>query len=222
MQNIRTADTSWLSVGVTDTQYRSDARLELGPSLLQLVVSEIDNRVTSKPADVIATLAFLAGRIVQRSVFYEDAQSFRLDQSASGESFLRSDAVTSRLFAMKSGTLASKLVESSLLAGANRFPDFQAVHQSAHEIMQKRAGCFLPENLVSDAPDRLGSEILADVDTLLVLSDDRQTLTRGVFDACGMAISYARHKVAPVRAVELAMGVALYGGWVDQRKFSVR
>jgi hypothetical protein len=197
-------------------------RLDLGPSLLQLIVSQIDSKATSKPADVIATLAFFAGRIVQRAAFHEQPASFRLDQSDNGVSFLRSDAVTDKLFAIKSGTLASKLVESSLMCGANRFPNFLTIRQNAHEMMQRRAGYSAPENLMSDTPDRLAAEIQTDIDSLLMLADDRQDLIVGIFDACALAIGYARHKLAPVLAAELAMSVALYAGWLDQRKIGAR
>lgn len=198
------------------------ARTDLGPSLLQLIVSQIDSKATSKPADVIATLAFLAGRIVQRTAFHEQPASFRLDQSDNGVSFLRSDAVTEKLFAIKSGTLASKLVESSLLCGTNRFPDFLTTRQNAHEMMQRRAGFSVPDNLMSDTPDRLAAEIQTDIDSLLAYSDDRHDLSIGIFDACALAVGYARHKVEPVIAAELAMSVALYAGWLDQRKFGAR
>lgn len=198
------------------------ARLDLGPSLLQLIVSQIDSKVTSKPADVIATLAFFAGRIVQRTTFHEQPASFRLDQSDNGVSFLRSDAVTEKLFAIKSGTLASKLVESSLLCGASRFPDFLTTRQNAHEMMQRRAGYSVLNSLISDTPDRLAAEIQTDIDSLLKLADDRQDLIVGIFDACALAVGYARHKLAPVLAAELAMSVALYAGWLDQRKIGAR
>jgi hypothetical protein len=198
------------------------ARPDLGPSLLQLIVGEIDSKATAKPADLIATLAFLAGRIVQKTAFHEQPESFRLDQSDNGVSFLRSDAVTDKLFAIKSGTLASKLVESSLLSGANRFPDFLTMRQNAHEMMQRRARFSVPENLMSDTPDRLAAAIQTDIDSLLLLAEDRQDLTAGIFDACALAVGYARHKLAPVVAAELAMSVALYAGWLDQRKIGVR
>jgi hypothetical protein len=211
-----------MSVAEGEQSAAASARFDLGPSLLQLIVSEIDNRATTKPADVIATLAFFAGRIVQRTAFHEQPASFRLDQSNNGVSFLRSDAVTEKLFAIKSGTLASKLVESSLLCGANRFPDFLTTRQNAHEMMQRRAGFSVPENLMSDTPDRLAAEIQTDIDSLLVYSDDRQDLTTGIFDACALAVGYTRHKIEPVTAAELAMSVALYAGWLDQRKIGAR
>jgi hypothetical protein len=196
--------------------------LDLGPSLLQLVVGEIDNRVTSKPADVIATLAFLAGRIVQRSVFRDHPGEFRLDQSANGTSFLRSDQVTGYLTAIKSETLASKLIECTLMTGATRFPDFQSVQLNAQEAMLRRAACYLPTNALSDAPDMLAAEIQTDIDALLIDAGDRQSLMAGIFNACGLAIGYARHKIEPVLGAELAMSIALYAGWLDQRKFGAR
>ncbi len=222
VQNVRAVHDSWMSDAGVSSPAGAYSHIDLGPSLLQLVVGEIDNRVTSRPADIIATLAFLAGRIVQRAVFREDPQSFRVDQAANGKSFLRSDTVSADLAAMKSGTLASKLVEAALLAGATRFPDFQKIHVSAQETIARRADCYLPEVLLSDAPEALAVEVQTDIDSLMALWDDRQVLIAGIFDACGLAIGYARHRVAPVLAAELAMSVALYAGWMDQRKFGAR
>jgi hypothetical protein len=222
VQNVRTIHSSWMSTGNIKQWEDSGARLDLGPSLLQLVVSEIDGRLTSKPADVIAVLAYFAGRIAQRTALIEKPESFRLDQSSNGVSFLRSDEVTDKLFVMKSGSLAPRLVECALLAGANRFPDFQYVRQNAHEEMQRRACICIPEEVTCGVPHKLAEAIQTDIDSLLTQSEDRQVLASAIIDACGLAIGYARHKIAPALGAELAMSVALYAGWLDQRKFGVR
>jgi hypothetical protein len=222
MQNVRAIYDSWMPLGHSSSYESARAHQDLGPALLQLVVGEIDNRATSKPADVIAALAFLAGRIVQRSVFRLDMDGFRLDKSANGIAFLRNDAVTNQLMPMKSGTLAAKLTECTLLAGATAFPDFQVVQQNAQEAMLRRAACHVPANTLSNTPDQLAAKVQVNIDTLLATTSEERHLTSGVFAACGLAIGYARHKVAPVAGAELAMSIALYAGWLDMRKFNVR
>ncbi|MGL4490777.1 MAG: hypothetical protein ACRCU5_15165 [Rhizobiaceae bacterium] len=222
MQHVRSADVSWMPAGADDHQFVTGTRPELGPCLFQLVVGEIDNRSTSKPADVIGTLAFLAGRIVQRSLIRERPESFRLDQSANGISFLRSDLVTAKLCDSRTGSLASKLVQSALLTGAGRFPDFRSAKVNAQEAMLRRAAFHAPNGFLSDAPEALAANIQADVDSIVLDPDDRGMLIAGVFDACGLAISYARHRLEPSLAAELALGIALFGGWLDQRKIGGR
>jgi hypothetical protein len=199
-----------------------DARPDLGLALFQLVVSQIDTRVNAQPGDLVATLAYLAGRIVQRSVFRDDPAGFRLDQSSNNIAFLRHDFVSSKLGEMKPNNLASALVESALLAGATRFPDFHNVRLEAHEMMQRRGAVALRDHTLSASPDCLAGEVQSDVDLLLLDPDERSHLTKGIFSACGHALSYARHHIAPVVAAELAMSVALYAGWLDQRKSPTR
>jgi hypothetical protein len=196
--------------------------LDLGPALLQLVVSQTEHRMAAKPADVLVTLAFLAGRVVQRSCFQENPQSFRIDQSANGIAFLRSDVVSAKLIDMKTGTLAAKLVESAMLAGASRFPDFLTTRQDAHESMTRRGQCLFEQTQVSDQPEALAANVQSDVDALVANADERPILIAGLFNAAGLAISYARHRLCPAMGAELAMRAALHAAWLDQRQIGKR
>ncbi len=191
---------------------------DLGLALFQLVVREIDTWVNNKPGDLIATIAYLTGRIVQRTAFRQTPEAFSADQSANGFVFLRCDWVTNKLGAVRPGSLASALVDASILAGARTFPDFIAVRQDSLEAMQRRGAPDTRSNLLTAAPEDLAAEFQIDVDGLLLDADDRNLLIKASINACGHAVSYARHRLPPVDAAELALSIAFYAGWVDQRK----
>jgi hypothetical protein len=203
---------------VHDHAIAPDVAPDLGLALFQLAVREIDTRVSNRPGDLIATLAYLTGRIVQRTAFRDAPESFTIDQSANGLLFLRHDWVTAKLGALRSGSLASVLVDASVLAGARSFPNFAALRQDAFEAMQRRGGYDLRGHVLTASPEELAAEIQSDVDCLLHGADDRTLLVKATIIACGHAISYARHRLAPVDAAELALSIAYYAGWVDQRK----
>jgi hypothetical protein len=195
-----------------------DAMPDFGLALFQLAVREIDTRVSNRPGDLIATLAYLTGRIVQRAAFADAPETFSTDQSANGVIFLRNDWVTSKLGSVRPGTLASVLVDASVLAGARAFPDFMTVRHDAVEAMQRRGAADLRGAKLTAAPEELASEIQSDVDSLLFDADDRAQLVKAAINACGHAVSYARHRLPPIEAAELALSIAFYAGWVDQRK----
>ncbi len=191
---------------------------DFGLALFQLVVREIDTRVSNCPGDLIAALAYLTGRIVQRTAFREMPETFSAHQSANGLIFLRNDWVTSKLGALRTGSLASVLIDAAVLSGARSFPDFASVRQDALEAMQRRGGFDCRANALTTAPEELAGEVQTDVDGLLFDADDRSLLVKASIDACGHAISYMRHRIPPVDAAELALSIAYYAGWVDQRK----
>lgn len=195
---------------------------DLGLNLFQLLVREVDTRVSANPADLIATLAYLSGRIVQRGLFKSNPTEFRIDQAGNAVVFLRSDAVSEKLGAMKSGSLASALVEATLLAGSRRFPEVSLVRQDAQEAMQRHGICDLRGHCLSAPVDRLAGNIQADIDALMMDDEDAEQLTHASFSACAHAISYSRQRIAPAYAAELAMSVAFYAGWIDARKSGTR
>lgn len=195
---------------------------DLGLDLFQLLVREIDTRVSANPADLIATLAYLSGRIVQRGFFKSEPQEFSLDKAGNGIVFFRNDGVGEKLGAMKSGSLASALVEGSLLAGSRRFPEVSLVRQDAQEAMQRYGACDLRGHCLSAPVDRLAGDIQCDIDALMLDDDDATQLTAASFSACVHAISYCRQRIAPAEAAELAMSVAFYAGWIDARKSGTR
>lgn len=203
---------------VHDRAIAPDAAPDLGLALFQLAVREIDTRIANKPGDLIATLAYLTGRIVQRTAFRDAPNGFTIDQSANGVLFLRHDWVTVKLGALRSGSLASVLVDASVLAGARAFPNFGSVRQDAFEAMQRRGSVDLRGNSLTSSPEELAGEIQSDIDGLLFDADDRTLLLKASNIACGHALSYARHRLPPVEAAELALSVAYYAGWIDQRK----
>ncbi len=218
LQNVRGANSSWLSGHSFGPALPVETAPDFGLALFQLVVREIDTRVNNRPGDLIATLAYLTGRIVQRTAFRESPDAFFADQSANGVIFLRSDWVTSKLGAVRPGTLASVLVDAAVLAGAHKLPDFIAVRQDALEAMQRREAPDLRGNLLTAAPEELAADVQSDVDGLLFDADDRTLLVNASIKACGHAVSYARHRLAPSDAAELALSIAFYAGWADQRK----
>ena len=204
--------------GIHDHAVVADAAPDLGLALFQLALREIDTRIINRPGDLIATLAFLTGRIVQRTAFRDAPNGFMIDQSANGVLFLRHDWVTAKLGALRSGSLASGLVDAAVLAGARSFPNFSAVRQDAFEAMQRHGSYDLRGNALSAPPEELAGEIQCDVDGLLLDADDRTLLVKASNIACAHAISYSRHRLAPVAAAELALSVAYHAGWIDQRK----
>lgn len=213
---------SWMPAGDDEAIPLFSEKPDLGLDLFQLLVREIDTRVSANPADLIATLAYLSGRIVQRGYFKLEPQEFRIDQAGNGVVFLRSDSVGEKLGELKSGTLASALMEASLLAGSRRFPEVSLVRQNAQEAMQRHGACDLRGHGLSAPVDQLAGHIQADIDALMMDDDDAQRLTAASFSACAHAISYSRQRIVPVEAAELAMSVAFYAGWIDARKSGTR
>ena len=192
--------------------------MDFGWSLFQLVVQDVDGRVGSRLGDLVATLAFLTGRVVQRATFREQPERFFLELSANGTAFLRNDTVSEKLGALKSGTLASVLVEAALVAGARRFPDFSVVQHDAQEAMQRRGTVSLRGIQLSASPRNLIARVQGDIDGLLIEPSNRSALVRAAIEACGHALGYQRTRLCPAEAAELALSVALYGGWIDQRE----
>jgi hypothetical protein len=191
---------------------------DFGWALFQLIVQNIDSRAGARAADLTATLAYLAGRIIQRATFRERPQEFRIDTSANGIAILRNDYVSERLAVLTPGTLASTLTEASLVAGARRFPDIQRVRQEAQEAMQRRGAADLRGIELSASPRELVSQVQEDVDDLLTDPENRSALMRAAIQACGFAVGYNRSRLCPAEAAELALSVALYGSWLDQRQ----
>lgn len=203
--------------GVIDITPASHDGPDFGWSLFQLMVQNIDGRAGAKPADMSATLAYLAGRIIQRAAFREHPGDFRLEQSANGVAFLRSDIVSEQLSLLKPGSLASALTEAALIAGARRFPEISRVKQEAQEAMQRRGAVDLRGVELSANPRELARQVQEDLDDLLIDPANRAALVRAVILACGFAVGYNRSRLCPAAAAELALSVALYGSWLDQR-----
>jgi hypothetical protein len=209
---------SWFPSSVpTGAQHGHDAP-DFGWSLFQLVVQKIDDRAAAKSADVVATLAFLTGRIIQRAALRDAPERFRLDVSGNGLSFLRNDEVSARLASLTPGTLASTLVESALISGARRLPVFTQVLSDAQEAMRRRGSADLRQAELSTAPHLLAAEVQGDVDGLLIDASGRSALVRSCIQACGHAVGYQRMRFCPAEAAELCLSLALYAGWLDQRE----
>lgn len=195
---------------------------DFGWSLFQLIVQNVDNRVGARAGDLVATLAFLTGRVVQRATFREDPGSFNVELSGNGVAFLRNDAVSGKLGALQPGTLASTLVEAALVAGARHFPNFALVQLEAHDAMQRRGGVALRNVDLSASPRELVAHVQDDIDGLLSDPFNRVALVRASIQACGHAVGYQRTRFCPADAAELALSIALYGGWIDQRESTRR
>ncbi len=203
--------------GVIDITPASYDGPDFGWALFQLMVQNIDSRAEARAADMVATLAYLAGRIIQRATFRERPQDFRVEQSANGTAILRNDQVSERLSLLTPGTLASTLTEAALVAGARRFPETSKVKQEAQEAMQRRGAVELRGAELSAHPRELVSQVQEDVDDLLADPANRPALVRAAIQACGFSVGYNRSRLCPAQAAELGLSVALYGSWVDQR-----
>lgn len=191
---------------------------DFGLSLFQLIVQKIDGRAAAKAGDVVAALAFLTGRIIQRAAFRESPERFRLDISGNGISFLRNDEVSTKLATLTPGTLASTLIKSALMAGARRLPEFSRVLVDSQEAMRRRGNGDLRGVELSALPHQLAAEVQGDVDGLLGDAAGRAALVRSCIEACGHAIGYQRTRLCPAEAAELCLSVALHAGWLDQRE----
>ena len=167
------------------------------------MVQNIDSRPGAKPADLVATLAYLAGRIIQRSAFRDHPDDFRIDLSANGVVILRCDTVSERLSLLQPGTLASTLTEAALVAGARRFPEISKVKQEAQEAMQRRGAADFRGIELSASPSELVRQVQQDVDDLLADPANRIALVRAVIQACGFAVGYNRSRLCPAVAAEL-------------------
>jgi hypothetical protein len=222
LQKSLRSEGSWYPVSALKSAPQGVGAPEFGWSLFQLIVQKIDDRASAKAGDVVAALAFLTGRIIQRAAFREAPESFRLDISGNGVPFLRNDEVSAKLAALSAGTLASTLVESALISGARRLPEFSRVLIDAQESMRRRGHVDLREVELSAAPDQLAAEVQGDVDNLLYDASDRAALVRSCIQACGHAIGYQRTRFCPAEAAELCLSIALYAGWLDQREIQRR
>jgi hypothetical protein len=222
LHKIARSNGSWFPASVVDASLDAYDGPDLGWALFQLIVQSIDNRSGAKTGDVIATLAFLAGRVMQRATMRDHPDSFRLNVSANGVAFLRNDAVNAKLTALVAGTLASTLMESAMVAGARRFPEFAMVTQEASGAMQRRGVAELRSNTLSASPRELMGLVQEDIDSLLIDPSNRAMLVRAAIQACGHAVGYQRIRFCPAQAAELALSVALYGAWLDQREITRR
>jgi hypothetical protein len=218
LQKLQRINGSWLPPDVTDITPVSHDSPDFGWALFQLMVQNIDSRAGARAADMAATLAFLAGRIVQRATFRERPQDFHIDFSANGTAILRSDRVSAQLALLSQGTLASALTEAALVAGARRLPEISRVRQEAQEAMLRRGAAELRGNELSAAPRDLARLVQEDVDDLLADPANRQALVRAAIHACGFAVGYNRSRLCPAQAAELGLSVALYASWLDQRE----
>jgi hypothetical protein len=207
-----------MPLGVTDIMPASYDTPDFGWALFQLMVQNIDSRAGAKAADMVATLAYLAGRIIQRATFREHPQDFRFDLSANGIAILRNDFVSERLTLLTNGSLASTLTEAALVAGARRLPELSKVRQEAQEAMQRRGAADFRGVELSASPRELARYVQEDVDDLLADPANRLALVRASFHACGFAVGYNRLRLCPAEAAELGLSIALYGSWVDQRE----
>ena len=206
-----------MPAGVTSITSSAYDGPDFGWALFQLIVQNIDSRAGARPADMVSTLAYLAGRIIQRAAFRDHPEEFSIDRSANGVTILRSDSVSERLSMLKPGTLASTLTEAALIAGARRFPEISKVGQEAREAMQRRGAVELRGAELSASPRELVSQVQEDVDDLLSDPSNRSALVRAAILACGYAVGYNRTRFCPAEAAELSLSVALYASWVDQR-----
>jgi hypothetical protein len=218
LQKLQRINGSWLPPDVIDITPVSYDSPDFGWALFQLMVQNIDSRVGARAADMIATLGFMAGRIVQRATFRERPQDFRIDLSANGVAILRNDHVSERLTLLSQGTLASALTEAAMVSGARRFPEISRVRQEAQEAMQRRGAAELRGNALSASPRELAGLVQEDVDDLLADPANRLALVRAAIHACGFAAGYNRSRLCPAQAAELGLSVALYASWLDQRE----
>ena len=217
MQKLQRINGSWMPPGVVDITPAGYESPDFGWALFQLMVQNIDSRAGARAADMVATLAFLAGRILQRATFRERPQDFRIDQSANGIAILRNDHVSEKLSVLAPGSLASALTEGAIVAGARRFPEIAKVRQEAQEAMHRRGAAELRGNELSASPRELASLVQDDVDDLLADPANRVALVRAGVQACGFAVGYNRSRLCPADAAELGLSVAFYGSWLDQR-----
>jgi hypothetical protein len=218
LQKSLRSEGSWFPVSVPQGTSHTFANPDFGWALFQLVVQKIDSRAAAKCGDVVATLAFLTGRIIQRAAFRDAPEKFRVEMSGSGVAFLRSDEVNSKLGSLTSGSLASTVIESAVLSGARRMPEVAHVLTDAQEAMRRRGTVDLRGAELSATPSVLAAEVQSDVDHLLWDASDRPALVRSFIQACGHAIGYQRTRLCPAEAAELSLSVALYAGWLDQRE----
>ena len=209
---------SWLPPGVIEFTPAANDGPDFGWALFQLVVQNIDSHAGARAGDLAATLGFLAGRIVQRAAFREHPEDFRHDAADNGAAFLRCDRVSGQLERLTPGSLASTLVESSLVAGARRLPEFSKVKLEAQEAMQRRGACDLRRADLSASPQELVTRMQGNLDDLLTDPSNRAALVRAVILACGNAVGYNRSRLSPELGAELAFSAALFGGWLDHRE----
>ena len=218
LQNAKRKDGSWFPLPAEGEGTFVRVRPDFGAALFQLSIAAIDSRQSARPADIVAALAFLAGRAAQQLAMNDEPSAFRLNQAGQGGLILMSDRVSALIGELSVGTLASILIEHSIRSGAGRLPDFTIVRMDAREAIERHGRAELRGHQLSAFPVELAGEIQAGFDTLFVDAEDRLVLVRSVFDACGRAVSYVRDHVKPEAAAELAMSIALYASWLDRRR----
>ena len=215
---VRRTQQSWLPEAESFGAVQSDYVPGLGLSLFQLAVREIDDRVSARPGDLIAGLAWLAGRVAQGIALRDNLSGVAMEQAANGVLFLRSDRVSGLLASLETGSLAAALFDAALLSGSRRFPDLHAVRRDAMEDLERRGECNYRDMSLSASAENLAAMLQSDVESLLFDQDDRIMLFNALTAACAHAIGYGRHKTEPALAAELALSVAFHAGWIDQRK----
>lgn len=218
MHIVRRAEQSWLPETGSFGATQNDRLPGLGLSLFQLAVREIDDRVAARPGDLIAGLAWLAGRVAQGIALKEHLSGFAVAKAANGVLFLRSDIVSGMLANLETGSLAAALFDAAVLGGSRRFPDLHAVRRDAMEALERRGDCNYRDMPLSASAESLAAILQSDVEGLLFDQGDRLMLFDALVSACAHAIGYGRHKTDPALAAELALSVAFHAGWVDQRK----
>ena len=218
MQKSLRSENSWFPVSAPQGAPQAFGGPEFGWALFQLLVQKIDSRAAAKAGDLVAAIAFLTGRIIQRAAFRDAPDRFRLDVSGNGISFLRNDEVNAKIGSLTAGSLGSILIDSALLSGARRMPEIAQVISNAQETMRRRGAADLRDIELSASPAMLAAEVQSDVDALLWDASDRAALVRAFIQSCGHAIGYQRTRFCPAEAAELCLSVALYAGWLDQRE----
>ena len=218
LQNAKRKDGSWFPLPIEGEGTFVVLRPDFGAALFQISVSAIDSRQSARPSDIVAALAFLAGRAAQQLAMTDNPSAFRLDQAGHGGLILLSDQVSSLLGEMTPGSLASILLAQAVRSGAGRLPDFTRVRMEAREAMERHGRAELRGQNLSAFPVELAGEIQSGFDALFAESDDRLVLVRSVFDACGRAVSYVRNHIRPEEAAEFALSIAFYASWLDRRR----
>jgi len=218
LQKSLRSENSWFPVSAPQGAPQAFGGPEFGWALFQLLVQKIDSRAAAKAGDLVAAIAFLTGRIIQRAAFRDAPDRFRLDVSGNGISFLRNDEVNAKIGSLTAGSLGSILIDSALLSGARRMPEIAQVISNAQETMRRRGAADLRDIELSASPAMLAAEVQSDVDALLWDASDRAALVRAFIQSCGHAIGYQRTRFCPAEAAELCLSVALYAGWLDQRE----
>lgn len=218
MNIVRRVNESWMPIAAGFGQSPAESSTTLGLALFQLAVREIDSRASAVPGDLIAGLAWLAGRVAQGIALRDNPAGISVGRAANGTLFLRSDSVSARLASLETGSLAAALIDAALLSECRRFPDIHKVRRDAMEAMERRGEGDYCGQILSATPEILASFLQDDISQLTYDYDDERMLFKALAFACAQAVSYGRHRTEPALAAELALSVAFHAGWHDQRK----